>query len=92
MSTQLSEILYTDFQDMLILLSTVALRYYKCCDVSAISLLQERGGLIQYGDYAVGWAKVGLRFHSQKGKELYLLCSIQIASGTSFLKFWLKFP
>jgi hypothetical protein len=29
--TQLREILYTDFQDMLVLLSTVAARYYNCC-------------------------------------------------------------
>jgi hypothetical protein len=31
MSTQLREILYTESQDMLILSSTVASRYYKCC-------------------------------------------------------------
>jgi hypothetical protein len=30
-STQLCEILYTDTQDMLVLLSTVALCYYNCC-------------------------------------------------------------
>jgi hypothetical protein len=30
-STELREILYTDFQDMLVLSSIVALRYYKCC-------------------------------------------------------------
>jgi hypothetical protein len=31
MSTQIREILYTDSQDMLVLSSTVAVRYYNCC-------------------------------------------------------------
>jgi hypothetical protein len=38
MSTQLCEILHTVSQDMLVPLSTVALRYYNCCTDGNISL------------------------------------------------------
>jgi hypothetical protein len=31
MSIQLHEIVYTDSQDILVLSSTIALRYYNCC-------------------------------------------------------------
>jgi hypothetical protein len=36
-STQLLEILYSDTQDVLVLLSTIALRYYNCCTDSSTS-------------------------------------------------------